>query len=828
MPTPPTKAQLESQKEALKLAKEHLRVQKQHLATLNKSDPAYASQLLVVQAMENAVKNENDTLTDIVDKRKKLSALQLEAVDAARNYHFELKKIGNSEDKNILKQEAKLAIFQSQRALLKDQFEQGELTAAQLAEQTAELDKQEKKEQKKIANMKKIKEELNKGVLAGTKLGRVMSDVKAAFDLGGPGIKGGLIGSFKVFELGITRLTSAFMGMGLKLAKKGFGLIFSTIKRLIFEVDSVSKAFERATGMSDRFGDAMYEQYRELDELGFTMEDVSKGFESMIKNSSEFTLLNYDMAIGITKTANVLTKMGVAIDDLTTGLQNSIKFFGMSGRQYEVYIRELEATARALRMTPQELTEDFAKAGKSLAKFGSDGSQMFKELARVSKITGMEIEKIIDLTAKFDTFESAAEMTGKLNAALGGNFVNAMDMMMDTDPVSRFEKIRDAIMSTGLTFDEMSYYQKQFYTQSLGLSDVGELALMMSGNMDLMSGATNTSAREYEELAEQARINMDLQQRFNALIADAAPHLREVIDKIHAFIGELEQNKQHLSDNIQRMFDFALTIERILPSIEKMPQMIKGVALALGGLRLAITAINMAMAGTPAGLLLMGVGGVAGGLILGGLGNISQAYNVERNSPTQAETMQMIKEDSENAGIALDNMRESMHQNVEASRRAGRANNDMTTQLSRQASALREVAELSQAGPGTDLLSSLGNPDVEGLTTTLQLVEGIATAVNSVEANKTIAFNTTLDSVVAAATAARFAPPVNKNTGVGNQQLRGDSSNILGVIKVQGGPDFAANVSAIAIRAQADGSVTANTTGGSPFVPGVYNNSSTG
>ena len=38
------------------------------------------------------------------------------------------------------------------------------------------------------------------------------------------------------------------------------------------------------------------------------------------------------------------------------------------------------------------------------------------------------------------------------------------------------------------------------------------------------------------------------------------------------------------------------------------------------------------------------------------------------------------------------------------------------------------------------------------------------------------------------------APPVNKNTGVGNQQLRGDSSNILGVIKVQGGPDFAANV----------------------------------
>jgi hypothetical protein len=40
---------------------------------------------------------------------------------------------------------------------------------------------------------------------------------------------------------------------------------------------------------------------------------------------------------------------------------------------------------------------------------------------------------------------------------LGGNFVNAMDLMMATDPVERFEMIRDSILDAGLSFENMSY-----------------------------------------------------------------------------------------------------------------------------------------------------------------------------------------------------------------------------------------------------------------------------------------------------------------------------------------------------------------------------------
>ena len=151
----------------------------------------------------------------------------------------------------------------------------------------------------------------------------------------------------------------------------------------------------------------------------------------------------------------------------------------------------------------------------------------FKELQHISKITGMEMNKVLGITNKFDTFEGAAEQAGKLNAALGGNMVNAMDLMMETDPAARFETIRDAILDTGLTFDDMSYYQKNFYKDALGLSDVGELAQMLSGDMDNLAGATNQSAESLIEQKERAQQALSVQEAFKAIIADNAELLVE-------------------------------------------------------------------------------------------------------------------------------------------------------------------------------------------------------------------------------------------------------------------------------------------------------------
>ena len=186
--------------------------------------------------------------------------------------------------------------------------------------------------------------------------------------------------------------------------------------------------------------------------------------------------------------------------------------------------------------------------GGGLAKLGEDGVGAFKDLAIVSKTTGLEMRKLLAITDKFDTFEGAAEQAGKLNAALGGNMVNAMDLMMTTDPAERFGMIRDSILDTGLTFDSMSYYQRNFYKDALGLENVSDLALMLSGDMSTLEGATQKTTAEYAELAKRTKDVQSITEKFETLMASMIPVVTPLIDELQKMADEVLNNEETMAD----------------------------------------------------------------------------------------------------------------------------------------------------------------------------------------------------------------------------------------------------------------------------------------
>lgn len=311
-------------------------------------------------------------------------------------------------------------------------------------------------------------------------------------------------GKFGAFVARLSKINFKELGSQLSPVTGAFDKLFSAAQKTLFEFDSLTQGFERQMQLGQEYQNSIDEQFKSLVQYGTSIEDATEVQKEFATTFTDFTMLAKNQRDIITENALVLAELGVAQADFSQGVQNSTKFFAQSAGQAVIVQRELMETARALGREPGALAEEFAKAGPMLAKFGDEGIKSFKELSRISKITGMELGKILDLTNKFDTFEDAATMTGQLNAALGGNFVNAMDMMMATDPAERFTMVRDAIESAGLSFDEMSYYQKQFYTESLGLGDVGDLALMLSGNMDMLTGSTNKSAAALIEEKQRA------------------------------------------------------------------------------------------------------------------------------------------------------------------------------------------------------------------------------------------------------------------------------------------------------------------------------------
>jgi hypothetical protein len=334
---------------------------------------------------------------------------------------------------------------------------------------------------------------------------------------------------------GILAASKAMQGFD-SIASKGLGQLIGALKETLFGFDSVTKQFTKATQLNETYTDSIASTYKELNLYGATLEEVSKAQMDLVQNVTEFTLASESQRNALLEVTTVLGDLGVATADTAKGVQGSMKFFGQSISGATATAMELESTAEALGVIPGEMAAQYAQMGPAMAKFGAQGIKSFKELSRIQKITGMEMQKVLNITNKFDTFEGAADQAGKLNAALGGNFVNAMDLMMATDPAERFGMIRDSILDAGLTFDDMSYYQKQFYTESLGLGDVGDLALMLSGDMSTLGAATDQSAASLIEQKEKAQQNMEMMEQLKSVFMNLATAVIPLAEKLTSML----------------------------------------------------------------------------------------------------------------------------------------------------------------------------------------------------------------------------------------------------------------------------------------------------
>ncbi|MHA2047215.1 MAG: hypothetical protein ACW99G_20680, partial [Candidatus Thorarchaeota archaeon] len=235
------------------------------------------------------------------------------------------------------------------------------------------------------------------------------------------------------------------------------GLV-DTMINLAFMTDKAAKSFMAATGASEAVADAIREDVQAMSFYGVQVDQLYAAHTALRNEMTEFSMLQPEMQREVANTGALLAKQGVAMSDYAKATQLGMKAFALGAEGAAAASRDLNSLALQIGITPQQMAADFVRAGDDVAAFGGAGVSAFKDLAVVSKATGLEIDKLLRISEGFDTFEGAATQAGKLNAALGGNFVNAMDLLMAKEPAKRFEMIRDAVLKTGKTFDDMSYF----------------------------------------------------------------------------------------------------------------------------------------------------------------------------------------------------------------------------------------------------------------------------------------------------------------------------------------------------------------------------------
>jgi hypothetical protein len=291
----------------------------------------------------------------------------------------------------------------------------------------------------------------------------------------------------------------------------------------------------QTTGASQKFASSVTESYREVRKYGVGIDELSTSFSTLYSTFTDFTMATALQREQLAETGAVLQKLGISNEDFAKSIQFSTKALNISAEQAGQNMLDLSKFASELGVTVQKMGSDFANSGKMVAKLGSTGVKAFKDLAIVAKTTGMSMERLLAITDKFDTFEGAAESAGRLNAALGGNFVNAMDLMMATDPTERFQMLKDSLDQAGLSFDTMGYYQKKFMAESMGLGDVSELALVMSGNMDMLDDGLQNTQQSYIDAAKRGQELQDVQTSLSTAFSNMIPIIKPLVSALVAF-----------------------------------------------------------------------------------------------------------------------------------------------------------------------------------------------------------------------------------------------------------------------------------------------------
>jgi thermostable 8-oxoguanine DNA glycosylase len=267
--------------------------------------------------------------------------------------------------------------------------------------------------------------------------------------------------------------------------------------------DAAVVNFRKATGASGEFDDNIRGLERSLFTAGVGAGEAGQAVQSLFLNVTDFTEMSETQQETLGKTVAVLNELGVASETVAKNMQFAIKVMGKSTEQAAALQRELFTFAQELGVSGDKMASDFAAMGPQIAALGTKGVGAFKQLEVQAKNTGLALTEILGIVEKFDKFDSAADSVSRLNALLGGPYLNALELVAETDPSKRFEILKDRIDDAGLSFDTMDYYQRKAIASAMGLNEQ-QLALMMRGKLDLIQ-EPQKSAADIEALAEQTK-----------------------------------------------------------------------------------------------------------------------------------------------------------------------------------------------------------------------------------------------------------------------------------------------------------------------------------
>ena len=379
---------------------------------------------------------------------------------------------------------------------------------------------------------------------------------------------GGAVNDFNVLSQAMTAFGKSMTQAIAALPFQALDNLFKKSVDLAMQIEKMEASFTKQTGIvlnnSLEAEQALTNVAYNLNAVGVGAENAEKallayqkttldgtrftaGFSSELDQAIAKEKLYYDtterLADRTLSMAGTFETLGVSSESLFTLARN---MQGVAGVDYDNISDGItRITQDSIAFTKagipiKTLTDDMAKFGDVVAVQGANASKVFLQLELQAKMTGIAVDSLVGLANKFDTFESAAEQVGKLNALLGGDFLSTTDMLMETNPAERLRSISDALTSGGLGIEQLEQMDEatRKYTLTTLQSTLGFKDLTETQNFLKMSEADRLA--QAKELEDAAAKEMQMQKDQKEVLGKLTEVARDAIPVMEKFFKSLD------------------------------------------------------------------------------------------------------------------------------------------------------------------------------------------------------------------------------------------------------------------------------------------------
>lgn len=320
----------------------------------------------------------------------------------------------------------------------------------------------------------------------------------------------------------IDKLTSSTLGSTFTL--DGF---VNNIISVAHRLQDLEVGLARSTGRVTDFRDNLQDITRANKALSISLTEGKEIISGLSVGMTRFNLVGEKQQRVLQNVAARFKRLGVETSDFAPVLDRINFGFGMTGEAAASAAASLEDMSDEVGRPLQSVIQDLNEIGPTLARFGNNGLKVFRKLNIQARELGLTVKQAFDLTELFDTFESAANVAGRLNAQLGLQLNSVEIMKASTE--DRLDILRKEFQLQGKNFQAMGRRQKQMIASILGV-DEETAAKALGEGMDI-SQFQKQKAKE-KTLTDVVTFQEQTTRAIEALGQELAPLFQKLIQKV--------------------------------------------------------------------------------------------------------------------------------------------------------------------------------------------------------------------------------------------------------------------------------------------------------